>query len=245
MILESNILYRWWWTGKRVANTYSGEEFYHRIIVVFFIVQPSDRLPGQRHTSHSIDVHEQMQGAWRKLKKLIAFIFQRVRSLRHICLCTSVNCVVQSLVQCRMSLAAHFSRSMWPTTRLTHKDASSPLPLGLMQFLGWVESGWEILSLNFFSYIRLTWRLATKWIKRKCAMDIPHLVTFILVTNRIHHTMNSPNWTYLAQVFLSSRTFGRNGLNVMMPVVRNRLLTSRMLKTKTFCKDLNSNFPFS
>ena len=34
------------------------------------ILQPSDRLPGQRHTSHSIDVHEQMQGAWRKLKRL-------------------------------------------------------------------------------------------------------------------------------------------------------------------------------
>ena len=82
-------------------------------------------------------------------KDYIAFIFQRVKSLRHICLCTSVNCVVQSLVQCRMSLAAHFSRSMWPTTRLTHKDASSPLPLGLMQFLGWVESGWENLRKSF------------------------------------------------------------------------------------------------
>ena len=73
-------------------------------------------------------------------------------------------------------------------------------------------------------------------------MDIPHLVTFILVTNRIHHTMSSPNWTYLAQVFSSLRTFGRNALNVMMPVVRNRLLTSRMLKTKFFFKDLNTNF---
>ena len=29
-------------------------------------------------------------------------------------------------------------------------------------------------------------------------MDILHLVTSILVTNRIHHTLSSPNWTYLA-----------------------------------------------
>ena len=122
---------------------------------------------------------------------ILAFIFQRVRSLKPICLCTCVNCVVQSLVQCRMSLAAHFSRSMWPTTRLTHKDASSPLPLGLMQFLGWVDSGWENLRKSFFElffllYVRSTWRLETKWIKRKCAMDILHLVTSI----RIHHTQN-------------------------------------------------------
>ena len=77
-------------------------------------------------------------------------------------------------------------------------------------------------------------------------MDIPHLVTSILVTIKIHHTaMSSPNWTYLAQVFSSLRTFGRNALNVMMPVVRNRLLTSRMLKTQTFCTDQKTNFHFS
>ena len=195
-MLEQNIFSRWWWTGKRVANTYSGEDFYTSIWLLCSLLynvqidyQGNVTLLTQSMYMSKCKVLDESS------KDCTSFIFQRVRSLRHICLCTSVNCVVQSLVQCRMSLAAHFSRSMWPTTRLTHKDASSPLPLGLMQFLGWVESGWENQRKSFFElflfiYIRSTWRLETKWIKKKCAMDIPHLVTSILDNIRIHHTQN-------------------------------------------------------
>ena len=55
---------------KSCEHLFRWRFLYLYMIVVFVIVQPSDRLPGQRHTSHSIDVHEQMQGAWRKLKRL-------------------------------------------------------------------------------------------------------------------------------------------------------------------------------